>query len=53
MGDLYACGLYQEEGEAKHVKTGAHKEKSVLQAKLTKLAIQIGYVGMLRSACCW
>jgi len=23
----------------------AHKEKSVLQAKLTKLAIQIGYVG--------
>jgi len=24
----------------------AHKEKSVLQAKLTKLAIQIGYVGM-------
>lgn len=22
-----------------------HKEKSVLQAKLTKLAIQIGYVG--------
>jgi len=23
----------------------AHKEKSVLQAKLTKLAIQIGYAG--------
>ena len=27
----------------------AHKEKSVLQAKLTKLAIQIGYVGQYRS----
>ena len=29
----------------------ARKEKSVLQAKLTKLAIQIGYVGMLHYIC--
>lgn len=27
--------------------TGERKEKSVLQAKLTKLAIQIGYAGIL------
>lgn len=27
--------------------SGERKEKSVLQAKLTKLAIQIGYAGML------
>jgi len=26
-------------------KAGGHKEKSVLQAKLTKLTIKIGYVG--------
>ena len=36
--------------EPEEVKTeqpviGGHKEKSVLQAKLTKLAIQIGYAG--------
>jgi Ca2+ transporting ATPase len=38
----------EEEIEPKHVKTGGtHKEKSVLQAKLTKLAIQIGYVGTI------
>jgi hypothetical protein len=36
----------QADGEPKPVKaSGGHKEKSVLQAKLTKLAIQIGYVG--------
>lgn len=36
-----------EEEEAKHVGGGGGggQEKSVLQAKLTKLAIQIGYAG--------
>lgn len=36
-----------EEEEAKHVTGGGGggQEKSVLQAKLTKLAIQIGYAG--------
>ena len=38
----------QEEEEEEKKKTGGgmgRKEKSVLQAKLTKLAIQIGYAG--------
>ena len=29
-----------------HVNRRKHKERSILQTKLTKLAIQIGYVGM-------
>jgi len=29
---------------------GSRKERSVLQAKLTKLAIQIGYAGTRRAA---
>ncbi len=35
--------------EAKEEKSSHSKEKSVLQAKLTKLAIQIGYAGMRTS----
>ncbi len=35
----------KEEEPAKKVQTSGRKEKSVLQAKLTKLAIQIGYAG--------
>lgn len=29
-----------------HTNRRKHKERSILQTKLTKLAIQIGYVGM-------
>ncbi|CAH1783922.1 unnamed protein product [Owenia fusiformis] len=36
-----------EEDANKPAKTGGRKEKSVLQAKLTKLAIQIGYAGTI------
>ena len=46
---MVACCLLQEGGEeAVQPKSGGggRKEKSVLQAKLTKLAIQIGYAGM-------
>ena len=35
----------EKEEEEKKKPVGARKEKSVLQAKLTKLAIQIGYAG--------
>jgi hypothetical protein len=34
-------------------KAGSHKEKSVLQAKLTKLAIKIGYVGKIGQPECF
>ena len=34
-----------QEGDAKPAAVSGRKEKSVLQAKLTKLAIQIGYAG--------
>ena len=38
----------EEEAEKKPTSVGGgRKEKSVLQAKLTKLAIQIGYAGNL------
>ena len=40
-----ASGVSQEEGGGKEGQSHARKEKSVLQAKLTKLAIQIGYAG--------
>lgn len=35
--------------EEHKVKHGSRKEKSVLQSKLTRLAIQIGYAGMASS----
>ena len=38
-------GEDDDEGENKPAAAKARKEKSVLQAKLTKLAIKIGYVG--------
>lgn len=38
-------GEDDEEGGPKKAIAGSRKEKSVLQAKLTKLAIQIGYAG--------
>ena len=37
----------EEEGEDEESNKSKKKEQSVLQAKLTKLAIQIGYGGML------
>lgn len=48
----YASEAIKSESDGNHVQpstsaaeTGHKKEKSVLQAKLTKLAIQIGYAG--------
>ena len=47
----------EEAAAAEAVAQAARKEKSVLQAKLTKLAIQIGYAGtrrqLLSSVCVW
>jgi len=40
--DAAACG-----GQSGESEEPAKKDKSVLQAKLTKLAIQIGYAGEL------
>jgi len=42
--------VYKAEAKIKKP-TAGHKEKSVLQAKLTKLTIKIGYVGQLDSCC--
>jgi len=41
------CDMQPDDGNlpAQPDATVSHKEKSVLQAKLTKLAIQIGYAG--------
>jgi len=55
---MYSCLLQSKEDMEETDMNVAHKEKSVLQAKLTKLAIQIGYVGMHVGCyclfhCCW
>jgi len=37
--------VFKVEAKVKKPSSAGHKEKSVLQAKLTKLTIKIGYVG--------
>jgi len=56
--DRYYCAWIKnknktdaEVGDEQTDVNAAHKEKSVLQAKLTKLAIQIGYVGLSLHVC--